>query len=144
MTEVIGTVASDSNSPTFELVRIKLKAGRDVKPGTLVKIPVNRSEKTALIGRVSSGHEDNPHERPEDIAVRDALGLHPNHPNEEHSTSIIRSVEADLIEEIFEESVESSEENNPAQPTTRRAIRAPQSLPNPGAEVSIASGSETV
>jgi hypothetical protein len=31
-TSAIGTVASDADTPTFELVRIKLKAGKDVSP----------------------------------------------------------------------------------------------------------------
>jgi hypothetical protein len=38
--DLIGTVLSDQETPTFETVRIKLKSGQDVKPGTLVKIPV--------------------------------------------------------------------------------------------------------
>jgi hypothetical protein len=41
----IATVASDADTPTFELVRIKLKAGEDVSPNTLVRIPVARNEK---------------------------------------------------------------------------------------------------
>jgi hypothetical protein len=45
----LGTVASDADTPTFELVRIKLKAGKDVSPNTLVRIPIVRSEPVALI-----------------------------------------------------------------------------------------------
>ena len=51
----IGTVVSDESTPTFEVVRIKLKAGRDIRPNTLVRIPVSRSDKATLIGRVQSG-----------------------------------------------------------------------------------------
>ena len=41
-TDSIGTVISDQETPTFENIRIKLKAGQDVKPGTLVRVPVSR------------------------------------------------------------------------------------------------------
>ena len=33
-TESIGTIISDEETPSFETVRIKLKTGEDVKPGT--------------------------------------------------------------------------------------------------------------
>lgn len=123
----IGTVVSDPETPTFEIVRIKLKSGQDVKPGTLVKIPVSRNEQSVLIGRIRSAHEHNPNERPEDINVRDTLGLKANYPSEEDSTTIFRQVEADLIEEIV-----------------GNEIRSPQSLPNSGAEVFVANEDETV
>ena len=124
---LIGTVISDQDTPTFETVRIKLKAGQDLKPGALVRIPVSRAERTTLIGRVRSAHEHNPNEAPEDINVRDTLGLQPSYPDEEDSTTIYRLVEADLIEEIVGEE-----------------IRAPQSLPNSGAEVYLATEDEIV
>lgn len=133
---VIGTVVSDQDTPTFELVRIKLKAGQDVKPGTLVRIPVHRQEETVLIGRIRSAYENNPNERPEDIAVRDTLVIQANYPSEEDSTTIYRMVEADLIEEIF------GVYQGTGQPM--QSIRAPQNLPNSGAEVFIASGDEVV
>lgn len=128
---IMGTVVSDQDTPTFELVRIKLRVGQDVKPGTLIRIPVNRSEKTTLIGRVKSAYENNPNERPEDINVRDTLGIDSNYPPEEDSTTIYRMIEADLIEEIFDQD-------------GKQSIRAPQNLPNSGAKVSIASRDETV
>ncbi|MBP7997824.1 MAG: ATP-binding protein [Chloroflexi bacterium] len=132
----IGTVISDQDTPTFELVRVKLKAGQDVKPGTLIRIPVNRLEKTVLIGRIKSAYENNPNERPEDINVRDTLEIAPNYPPEEDSTTIYRMVEADLIEEIYKEPDEHGE--------TKRKIRSPQNLPNSGAKVSVASQDEIV
>lgn len=123
----IGTVVSDEETPTFEIVRIKLKAGQDVKPGTLVRIPVSRTEKSILIARIRSAYERNPNESPERIAVSDSMKMPRNHPREEDSTTIFRLVEADLIEEII-----------------GKEIRAPQNLPNSGAEVFIANSTEIV
>lgn len=96
--DIIGTVTSDQDTPTFEIVRIKLKAGQDINPGALIKIPVSRNENTTLIGRVRSAYENNPNERAEDINVRDTLSILANYPREEDSTTIYRIFEADLIE----------------------------------------------
>lgn len=134
--QVIGTVTSDQDTPTFEIVRIKLKTGQDVKPGTLVKIPVSRTEKTALIGRIRSAYEHNPNEGADSVNVRDTLGIQPNYPGEEDSTTIFRLVEADLIEEFVE--VFDSNGNKKTQ------IRAPQNLPNSGANVYVANPDEIV
>jgi len=123
----IGTVISDRDTPTFETVRIKLKAGQDVKPGMLVRIPVSRSEKTMLYGRIRSAYESNSNESAESINVTESMGLPRNYPKEEDSTRIFRLAEADLIEEIID-----------------TEIRAPQNLPNSGAEVFIADSNETV
>ena len=124
----IGTVVSDQETPTFEIVRIKLKAGQDVKPGTLVQVPVSRNNTNSiLIGRIRSAYEHNPNERPEDINVRDTLVIQPNYPSEEDSTTIYRLAEADLIEEII-----------------GKDIRAPQTLPNSGADVFVAGADEIV
>ncbi len=124
----IGTVISDQASPTFELVRIKMKAGQDVKPGTLVRVSASRSgEQTVLIARVRNAHESNPNENALSVNVRDTLGLSANYPHEEDSTTIFRLIEADLIEEIF-----------------GGDVRAPQTLPNSGAEVFIASVDDIV
>ncbi|HJP95165.1 MAG TPA: ATP-binding protein [Pyrinomonadaceae bacterium] len=117
----IGTVVSDQDTPTFETVRIKLKAGFEVKPGTLIRVPLTRREQSVLIGRVRSAYERNPNESPEDINVRETLGLAPNYPGEKDSTTIYRLIEAELIEEIIGSD-----------------IRSPQTLPNSGAEVFIA------
>ena len=55
---LIGTVLSDQETPTFETVRIKLKTGQDVSPGTLVKIPVSvNGSVVSLIGRIRSAYE---------------------------------------------------------------------------------------
>src|SRR5215813_8266672 len=95
----IGTVVSDQDSPTFEVVRVKLKAGHDVKPGMLLRIPAFRGGvESTLIGRARSAYEHDPNERPEDINVRDTLQMPANYPGEEDSTTIYRIVEADLIE----------------------------------------------
>jgi DNA helicase HerA-like ATPase len=125
---LIGTVLSDQETPTFETVRIKLKTGQDISPGTLVKIPVPANGSViSLIGRIKSAYEHNPHESPEDINVRDTLGIERNYPLEEDSTTIYRLVEADLIEELAGEE-----------------IRAPQTLPRSGTEVFVADPIEIV
>lgn len=124
----IGTVVSDEETPTFEIVRIKLKLGCDVKPGTLVQIPVKRNgEAIILVARTRSAHEYNPNERPEDINVRETLGLSANYPTEADSTVIYRMIEADLIEEIRD-----------------GELSAPQTLPASGAPAYLATESEIV
>ncbi|MEM6254276.1 MAG: ATP-binding protein [Cyanobacteria bacterium P01_D01_bin.156] len=136
--ESVGTVISDQNTPTFETVKIKLKAGKDLKPGTLVRIPVQRNEETTLIGRVRSAYECNPNESVERIGVRDTLKMPRNYPGEEDSTKIFRLIEADLIEEIFQKEI--SKNGNGSEFETR----APQNLPNSGAEVFVADIKEIV
>jgi len=132
----IGSVISDEKTPTFETVRIKLKAGKDVKPGTLVKMNVSREgEKTLLIGRIRSGYESNPNKSVAAVTVSDNLSLPTPSMPEEHSTDIYRLVEADLIEEIFDETKDGKKV---------KSIRAPQNLPNSGAEVFIGDSSEVV
>lgn len=124
----IGVVISDSETPTFERVRIKLKAGCEVKPGMLVKIPVLKEAfKITLIGRVRAAYEHNPNEVPESINVRETLGIQPNYPEEEDSTVIYRLIEVDLIEEILSQ-----------------GTQAPQTLPRSGAEVFVADENEIV
>jgi hypothetical protein len=124
----IGTVVSDDDSPTFEIVRVKLKFGCDVKPGTLIRIPVQRGpEPVTLLGRVRSAVEHNPHEEPQAINVRDTLNMGANYPTEEVSTSIYRLIEADLIEQIVD-----------------GKLSSPQTLPRSGAEVFEATEDEIV
>lgn len=137
MSDIIGTVISDQETPTFETVRIKLKTGKDVKPGSLIRIPVNRDERTVLVARIRSAYENNPNERAEDINVRDTLGIRANYPGEDDSTTIYRVAEADLLEEIFDADGRS---DNQATDLTQNSVqqgqvhlRAPQSLPNSGA-----------
>jgi hypothetical protein len=132
---VVGTVISDQETPTFETVRIKLKAGQDLKPGTLVRIPVMRNEETILIGRIRSAYECNPNESVERVGVRDTLKMPRSYPNEEESTKIFRLVEADLVEEIIDRKVA---ENG------KKETRAPQNLPNSGADVFVADPDEIV
>ncbi len=122
----IGTVTSDSETPTFELVRVKLKAGCDLKPGALVKIPTSRSDGGLLIGRVSGAHEWNPNEQADAVGVRDTLNIPRNYPREEDSTTIYRVADVELIEELINEET-----------------RAPETLPNAGSEV-FAAGIEEI
>lgn len=129
----IGTVVSDSETPTFEIVRIKLKANQDVRPGTLLRIPAFRNQtETELIGRIRSAYEHNPNESAQDVNVRESLGLSANYPKEQDSTTIYRQIEVDLIEEIY------VSEND------KKDIRSPQTLPNSGAEVYLANDDEIV
>src|ERR1700740_472264 len=102
-TEAIGTVMSDGETPSFETVRIKLKVGKDVQPGALVRMETSRDGGGLLMGRVRSAREYNPNESPVDINVRDGLDLAPNYPKEDQSTIIYRVAEADLIEEVVQE-----------------------------------------
>lgn len=127
-TNSIGTVISDQETPTFETVRIMLKAGQNVKPGTLVRISVLEGDvDSVLIGRIRSAIEHNPNEKPESVSVRNTLGMQPNYPMEEDSTIIYRLAEAELIEEIIGETLQS-----------------PQTLPRSGTDVFIASEKEIV
>jgi DNA helicase HerA-like ATPase len=127
----IGTVASDAETPTFEAVRVKLKAGRDVRPNTLVRIPVSRSAPATLIGRIRTAHEHNPNEATGAIHLRDTLEMKASYPKEEESTTIFRVVEAELVEELYDED-------------GKKKTRAPQTLPQSGAEVYLASHGEIV
>ncbi len=132
----IGTVISDEDSPTFELIRIHMAVGHDVKPGTLIKVQAMRNGETStLIGRVQSAYEHNPNENVESANVRKKLSLSAHYPHEEDSTTIFRLVEADLIEEIVDISKAG---------ITRTECRSPQTLPNSGAEVFIADEGEIV
>lgn len=139
----VGTVISDQETPTFETVRIKLKAGHDLKPGTLVRISVVRNEETTSIGRVNSAYECNPNESVESVGVRDTLNFPKNnYPQEIDSTKIYRLVEAELIEEIFDE-VQTDENGQPktdgnGKVITKKKTRSPQNLPNSGADVFVA------
>jgi DNA helicase HerA-like ATPase len=127
----IGTVSSDGDTPSFELVRIKLKAGKDVRPNTLVRIPVARKETTTLIARIRSAHETNPNEAAPAIHLRHTMELDATYPKEEESTIIFRVVEADLVEELYEES-------------GMAKTRSPQSLPQSGTDVFLATDEEIV
>jgi uncharacterized protein len=123
----IGTVTSDSETPTFELVRVKLKAGCDLKPGALVKIPTSRSDGGLLIGRVRGAHEWNPNEQADAVGVRDTLNIPRNYPREEDSTTIYRVADVELIEELI-----------------NGETRAPETLPNAGSEVFAAGIGEII
>jgi uncharacterized protein len=121
----VGTIISDDETPTFEKIRVKMKADCELRPGTLIRIPSSRGEEITLIARVRSAYENNPNERPEAVGVRDTLGIASNYPPEKDSTTIFRLIEAELIEEF-----------------TGDTMRSPQTLPNAGSEVFIADPSE--
>ena len=126
--KLIGKVISDEETPSFETIRIKLESGQDVKPGTLVRISVpNTDVGCKLIARIHSAHEHNPNEGPEDINVRDTMGISSSYPPEEDSTIIYRLAEAELIEE-----------------TINGTMQKPQTLPRSGAKVFIANEDEIV
>jgi len=137
----IGTVISDGETPTFETVRIKLKANQDIKPGTLLKMIVSRNEETTLIARVRSGLENDPTKSTENVAVRDAMALPmPNLP-EAYNPSAYRLIEADLIEEFYIDETEQVEDKEKA---PKKKIRSPQNLPNSGSNVFIADPTDVV
>lgn len=145
MSDVVGTVISDQETPNFETVRIKLMAGKYVKPGTLLRIPISRPEDTALIARVRSAYENNPNERAEDINVRDTLGIRANYPSEEDSTTIYRMAEADLLEEMIYTIESETSDSGSAESVTRKqphSLRSPQNLPISGSLVYEASHAE--
>jgi len=132
---VIGTVASEEETPSFEKVRIKLKAEKEVKPGDLIRIPTDRAGKESiLIGRIRSAFEHNPNEVPADINARDSLGLPSSYPDESESTTIFRVAIADLVEEITEATDNEGEKNI--------EMNAPQTLPVSGTPVYRASEEE--
>ncbi|HEX7772784.1 MAG TPA: DUF87 domain-containing protein, partial [Pyrinomonadaceae bacterium] len=106
---------------------MKLKAGCDLKPGALVKIPTSRSDGGLLIGRVRAAHEWNPNEQADAVGVRDALNIPRNYPREEDSTTIYRVADVELIEELINDET-----------------RAPETLPNAGSEVFAASIGEII
>ena len=124
----VGTVISDEDAktPSFERIHIKLKAGRDVKPGALVRTLASaRADGGTLIARVSGNWERNPHETVQVAAARDGTGITAMYAKEPQSTTIYRVAEAEIIEEIV-----------------GGETRAPESLPISGEEVSFASQSE--
>ena len=123
----IGTVVSDQDTPTFEHVRVKLKAGFDVTPGQLLKFGTTRDGGGTLIGRVRSAYENNPNERAEAVNVRDSLQIPARYPLEADSTTIFRLADVELITEIID-----------------KDTRAPQTLPTSGTPVQFASDSEVV
>jgi DNA helicase HerA-like ATPase len=127
----IGTVTSDADTPTFEVVRIKLNAGSNVRPNTLVRIPASRNQKTTLIGRIRSAHEHNPNEDAQAINLRETLELDPTYPEEEESTIIFRQVEAELVEELYEDN-------------GKLQTRSPETLPQSGSHVFLATNDEIV
>jgi hypothetical protein len=96
--DIIGSVISDEESPSFEIFRFKAKHDKHVAPGTLVAVAV--SGNSFLVARVSASHEYNPHESSSKVTVRDALDISPDYPTEEISLTIHRLYEAEIIDEV--------------------------------------------
>jgi hypothetical protein len=95
----IGSVIADDVSPSFDVFRFKALAKEYVYPGTLVGVTL--SDNKFLVGRISASIEVNPHESPSRTAVRHAMGIVPDYPEEGLSTSVYRVYEADIIEQGF-------------------------------------------
>lgn len=95
----IGSVIADDVSPSFDVFRFKALANEHVYPGTLVGSSIDKNR--FLIGRISSSIEVNPHESASRTAVRHAMDIQPDYPQEGLSTSVYRVYEADIIEEGF-------------------------------------------
>ncbi len=95
----IGSVIADDVSPSFDVFRFKAHANEYVYPGTLVGAALDK--KSFLIGRISSSIEVNPHESASRTAVRHAMDIAPDYPEEGLSTTVYGVYEADIIEEGF-------------------------------------------
>lgn len=95
---LVGTVVSDENSPSFEIFRFKAKHAKYVTPGSLLATPVSKD--IFLVGRVTSSHEFNPHETPSKVTVRDTMDLSPDYPGEDLSLTIHRRYQVEVISEF--------------------------------------------
>ena len=93
----IGSVIADDVSPSFDVFRFKALANEYVHPGSLVAAAIN--EQTFILGRISGSIEINPHESPSRTAVRHAMQIEADYPDEELSTTVYRIYEADIIEQ---------------------------------------------
>lgn len=102
----VGSVIADDVSPSFDLFRFKALANEYVHPGSLVGAVVN--EQTFIIGRISGSIEVNPHESSSRMAVRHAMGIEADYPEEDLSTTVYRRYEADIIEQgiVSEDSID--------------------------------------
>ncbi|MCL0049318.1 ATP-binding protein [Dehalococcoidia bacterium] len=93
----IGSVIADDVSPSFNVFRFKALANEYVHPGSLVGAVI--SERTFVLGRVSGSIEVNPHESPSRTAVRHAMQIEADYPDEALSTTVYRIYEADIVEQ---------------------------------------------
>src|SRR5947208_2466089 len=99
----LGTVVSDSSSPTFEEVRFRLAAPATVSPGEFVAVEGRDRDGQLLswvLCRVLDVHEVNPHEDPESATVRDVLPFDTDYAREGESTVIYRIVRCQPVEEL--------------------------------------------
>lgn len=93
----VGSVIADDVSPSFDVFRFKALANEYVHPGALVGAVIN--ERTFVLGRISGSIEVNPHESPSRTAVRHAMEIEADYPEEGLSTTVYRIYEADIIEQ---------------------------------------------
>lgn len=93
----IGSVIADDISPSFDIFRFKALANEYVHPGFLVGAVIN--DRTFVLGRISGSIEVNPHESPSRTAVRHAMEIEADYPEEGLSTTVYRIYEADIIEQ---------------------------------------------
>ncbi len=117
---------------SYELVRVKLKVGRDVSPGQLLCFDSPCNGGGILIGRIRAAHENNPNEGADAINVRDSLNIEPRYPQEADSTTIFRVADVELITEIIQDD------------KAKKETRAPQTLPRSGVAVRPADADEVV
>src|SRR5262249_10842912 len=101
--ELLGTVISDGEAPTFSEIRFRLGAGQAVRPGEFVAVE-GRDRVGDLLSwilcRVLEVHEINPHEDPQSATVRDVLPFPSTYAREGESTVIYRLVRCEPIEEL--------------------------------------------
>lgn len=96
--DVLGTIVSDHDTPSFESFRFKAKPEHFVKPGMMVATPL-RGSSSLLLGRVTGSVEVNPHESPSLVTTRDVFPeMRTEYPGEGVSTSIYRVYEAQVLE----------------------------------------------
>lgn len=93
----IGSVIADEVSPSFDVFRFKALANEYVHPGSLVGAAIH--ERTFILGRVSGSIEVNPHESPARTAVRHAMEIEADYPEESLSTTVYRIYQVDIIEQ---------------------------------------------
>ncbi|MFC4122064.1 ATP-binding protein [Nonomuraea zeae] len=101
--ELLGTVISDGDSPTFQEIHFRLTADQAVSPGEFVAVE-GRDRQGSLgcwvLCRVLNVHEINPHEDPQSATVRDVLPFDSTYATEGESTVIYRLVRCEPIEEL--------------------------------------------
>ncbi|MFB0516001.1 MAG: ATP-binding protein [Candidatus Neomarinimicrobiota bacterium] len=124
----IGSVIADDVSPSFDVFRFKALANEFVHPGTIVCSKIDDSK--FLVGRISSSIEVNPHESASRTAVRHAMDIPPDYPEEGSSTIIYRVYEADIIEEGFVKAEDGNYQLEITEPSDMAKAGMPVFIPN--------------